>query len=146
MDLWEDIFSWQPLSRIENASQSLYQSRIEKAYHVEIPNKIEPIPYVGKEAVVEYKTSELVAKCPVTFLPDFYTLTIRYVPDMVISELRSLKFYLGYYANLPISHEHLASKIYRDFDKVVSPNGLYIVLEVNVRGGIKTTVEVGDEI
>lgn len=89
---------------------------------------------------INYYTEELIALCPMTLIPDFYTLTIKYVPTVYIPELKSLKFYLLEIKDIKILHEHLAQKILHDFCDVVKPDSCEVYLKVNVRGGIKTEV------
>jgi len=142
-----DIKSWLPLAQMESADEAEFRRRIEGAMEVVLPHeKLVLIPYIGGREVIEYKTDELIGKCPVTFLPDLYVLVIRFIPREKIPELKSLKYYLLDYADLPISHEHLAWRIYNQFRNQVDPEMLQVVLEVAVRGGIKTTIKVGDAI
>ena len=81
--------------------------------------------------------------CPWTTLLDYYRAIITYVPDKYVCELKSLKFYYLAYEQLPITHELLLSKIYKEFQEQIKPKQLKVVLEVAVRGGIKTVVEKG---
>jgi NADPH-dependent 7-cyano-7-deazaguanine reductase QueF len=48
------------------------------------------------------------------------------------------------YRDLPISHEHIQAKIYKEFMEQVQPKELKVELDVTVRGGIYTTVEFGE--
>src|SRR5579885_826788 len=48
---------------------------------------------------------EYTSICPKTGLPDFGTITIRYVPDRLCVELKSLKVYIQAYRNLGIFYE-----------------------------------------
>jgi len=101
------------------------------------------MPYLGTAEIVSYQTNELIALCPLTLYPDFYSLEINYIPNKKLPELKSLKFYLMDYKNLAIGHEHLADRIYRDFKAQVKPLGMHLILKSSVRGGITTTVEKG---
>ncbi len=94
----------------------------------------------GEDEEVSYEYPELTALCPMTGLPDFYTVRIIYIPDKKIPELKSLRFYFLAYRDIPILHEHLASKIFEDFRKAVNPKKLRVELDVAVRGGIKTKI------
>ena len=144
---FEEIKNWKPLAQMDSASSELYQERITKAYECILPHEeLVKIPYVGKKEIVEYVYPELIAMCPVTFFPDIYNIKIRFIPKETVPELKSLKFYFMDYYYIPISHEHLASKIYRDFEEQVSPEELYIYLETNVRGGLITNIEIGNKI
>jgi len=46
---------------------------------------------------IEIEQPEFTSVCPITGLPDFGTVTIRYVPNAKIIELKSLKYYLLQY-------------------------------------------------
>jgi 7-cyano-7-deazaguanine reductase len=135
---------WDYKKVMEGMSDSELAERISEVMDLEMPHKIRPIPYVGKSGeVVEYETNELIARCPVTGYPDIYTIRIKFIPDKLLPELKSLKFYYMDFLDLPISHEHLAAKIYRYFAEVVEPEKLQLELIVAIRGGIATTVTLG---
>ena len=130
-----------------------YYSKIEEAPVEEIDKQQEEIikaerpalrvqRFYGKPSVITYETNELTAVCPMTGLPDYYTLRIIYVPDKYIPELKSLKYYLLWYRDKPVFHEHLATMILEDFIKYVKPTRAIVELDVNIRGGIKTKVSV----
>ncbi|GAI46949.1 unnamed protein product, partial [marine sediment metagenome] len=65
---------------------------------------------------------------------------IIYIPNKKIPELKSLRFYFLAYKDIPILHEHLANKIFEDFEKTVKPKKLRFELDVAVRGGIHTKI------
>jgi 7-cyano-7-deazaguanine reductase len=147
VDLLEEIKSWEPLNKMEDATEDIYLERIQKSYKVKLPNySLVRIQYIGRKEVIEYKTEELIALCPITFLPDIYKLSIKFIPDIFLPELKSLKFYFMDYRELPISHEHLASKIYVEFLEQIKPKKLYLYLETNIRGGITTNIEMGERL
>jgi len=129
--------------RIEDVSKEDIKKVLEISYNAEMP-KLFAAPYFGEEEVVSYDTDELVARCPWTTLLDYYRVTITYVPNEFVCELKSLKFYYLAYADLPITHELLLSKIYHEFQEQIKPKQLKVVLEVAVRGGIETVVERGE--
>ena len=128
-------------NKMEGMQEKELEKRIRYAMDYEIKNKIRPIPYLGvKDEKVIHEYEELIGKCPVTNLPDLYKIKIEYIPIKLIPELKSLRFYFIGYENLPISHEHLVSKVFNDFTKIVEPKWIRIELNVAIRGGIKTTV------
>ena len=96
--------------------------------------------YHGKEAEVVIDTSEFTAVCPWTYLPDFGTLTVNYVPTGLCFELKSLKYYLMSYAGVSIVQEHAANHILNDLVAVCRPLRMTVKLEYNVRGGLHTCV------
>lgn len=137
---------WKYVKRIEEMNDKTLRKRIEEAMEYEIENKIRPIPYIGgEEIIIEYSYPELQARCPMTGVKDLYKIRLKYIPDKLIPELKSLKLYFWGYENLPISHEHLIVKIYNDFKKVIKPRKLAILLYVAERGEFVTTIAIGDK-
>ena len=51
-------------------------------------------PNPKRDYLIEHTCPEFTALCPKTGQPDFATLVIRYVPDRLCVELKSLKLYL----------------------------------------------------
>lgn len=96
--------------------------------------------YPDKEEMVSLETNELTCICPKTGLPDFANITIQYIPHQLCVELKSFKMYLTSFRNVGIFHEHLTNKILDDFVRACKPRFARIEIEMNVRGGIKTTV------
>ncbi|OGP57806.1 MAG: NADPH-dependent 7-cyano-7-deazaguanine reductase QueF [Deltaproteobacteria bacterium RBG_13_52_11b] len=84
---------------------------------------------------------EFTSVCPRTGLPDFGTITIRYVPGRLCAELKSLKTYMLAYRSLGIFYENAVNRILRDFVKAVRPIRVTVIGEFNVRGGMKSTIE-----
>ncbi|MFN4244844.1 MAG: preQ(1) synthase [Brevinematia bacterium] len=97
--------------------------------------------YPGKEIEIVIKTNEFTSVCPWTGLPDFATLTIKYIPDKKCIELKSLKYYLHSYRNIGIFYEHVVNKILNDLVKVCNPIKMSIEAEFTIRGGLQTTVK-----
>lgn len=136
---------WKYFPEIEGMSQDELRERIKEVMSLEISPGIVTIPYAGGvEETVEYHFPELTAKCPMTGIRDFYTLIITFQPEKHLPELKALRKYFGGYDELPISHEHLAAKIFQDFRDAVKPAKFGLVLDTAVRGGIKTIVKLGD--
>ena len=96
--------------------------------------------YEETDAEICIDTDEFTAVCPWTDLPDFGTLTIKYVPNSLCIELKSLKYYLLSYVGVGIVHEHAANKILEDLVKICQPKQMKIFLNYKVRGGLHTTV------
>ena len=137
---------WTYAKTVEEMSDCELKERIKEAMAFEIPNNIRPMSYIGgEELTIEYSYPELQAKCPMTGLKDIYKIRIKFIPDNIIPELKSLKFYFFSYEELPISHEHLIAKIYKDFKKVIKPKKIAMILYVAERGEIITTVALGDK-
>jgi len=92
----------------------------------------------GSGLTVDISTDEFTAVCPWSGLPDFGTVTIRYLPKAKVLELKSLKLYLQSYRNVGIYQEHAAPRILDDLVKAVEPQWMEIVLDYKIRGGIHT--------
>jgi 7-cyano-7-deazaguanine reductase len=84
----------------------------------------------------------LTALCPITKLPDFYTIVIIYEPNDLLIELKSLKLYFGNYRDMEIIHEDITNAIFQDFIDIVKPKWAQINLNANIRGGISTTITI----
>jgi 7-cyano-7-deazaguanine reductase len=84
---------------------------------------------------------ELTAVCPVTRLPDFYTIRIEYEPDDRLIELKSFKLYLNRFREKEILHEEITNVILDKLIRSISPRWARIEVKVNVRGGIYTTIK-----
>lgn len=132
------------VSQIEEMGDQEVRQQQEEVWEREMPD-IRTLDCVSTvQEQVTYEFPELTAVCPMTGLPDFYRLRLVYRPDDRVPELKSFRFYLLSYRDVPVLHEHLAGKIYRDFVDAVKPAEAAIQLNVAVRGGITTTVRAGE--
>ena len=93
-----------------------------------------------KNYEVNISIPEFTSICPKTGLPDFGTISIRYMPNKLCLELKSLKFYLLGYRNLGIFCENIANRILEDLVSYCGPKWMEVRGEFNPRGGIKTEV------
>lgn len=84
---------------------------------------------------------EYTSVCPKSGLPDFGTITIRYIPGKWCVELKSLKMYILAYRNLGIFYENAVNRILRDFVSTSRPVRAVVTGEFNVRGGMRSTIE-----
>lgn len=101
-----------------------------------------PFEYAGRDAVVEISTDEWSCVCPFSGLPDFGTLTVRYLPSDVCIELKSYKYYLTSFRNVGIYQEHAANRVLDDLVACCNPKWMEVVLDYRLRGGIHTVVTV----
>jgi 7-cyano-7-deazaguanine reductase len=99
-----------------------------------------PNPKPGRDYVVEFQCPEFTCVCPRTGQPDFAIITIRYVPDRLCVELKSLKLYLWSYRAEGHFHEAVVNRILDDLVSLLVPREMKVEGEFNVRGGIHTTV------
>jgi 7-cyano-7-deazaguanine reductase len=97
-----------------------------------------PYEYPGKEIIVRISTDEFTAVCPFSGLPDFATIRIEYIPDRVVIELRSLKYYLLSYRSVGIYQEHLVNRVLDDLVACAHPRWMKVEADYRVRGGIHT--------
>ena len=103
--------------------------------------KIECFENQFKDYEITVAIPEFTSICPRSGLPDFGTITIRYIPDKWCVELKSLKIYILAYRNLGIFYENVVNRILRDFVKASKPVRAVVTGEFNVRGGMKSTIE-----
>jgi len=97
-----------------------------------------PNQYPGYE--IEIVIPEFTSICPKTSLPDFGKLTLRYVPDKLCLELKSLKMYELEYRNLGIFYENVVNRFLRDVVRACKPVSATVVGEFTPRGGIQSRI------
>lgn len=101
-----------------------------------------PNPEPARDYLIESVCPEFTAVCPKTGQPDFGTITIRYTPDKLCYELKSLKLYLWSFRNEGAFHEKVTNQILSDLVQACRPRWMEVVGDFNVRGGISTKVTV----
>lgn len=104
--------------------------------------RLEPLPNPApdRDYLIELSTPEFTCLCPRSGYPDFATITLRYVPDQHIVELKSFKLYINRYRTEYIFHEAVVNKILDDFVAACQPRWAEIIGDFNVRGNVKTVV------
>jgi 7-cyano-7-deazaguanine reductase len=113
-----------------------YKTHPQKELLLAMPN-----PCPDRKYEEEMVTSEFTTLCPLNpGQPDYATITIRYVPDKQIIELKSLKFYLTSYRMVEIFFEEATNRILDDLVNAVKPKRMEIVAQWNIRGGIGTKI------
>ena len=90
--------------------------------------------------LIEIVMPEFTSVCPKTGLPDHGTLTLRYVPDRLCLELKSLKMYTLAYRNLGIFQENVVNRMLADVVRAAHPVSAELVGEFSPRGGISTNI------
>ena len=96
-------------------------------------------PKPDRDYMVEFCCPEFTCVCPRTGQPDFAEFVIRYVPDKLCVELKSLKLYLWSFRDEGHFHEAVTNRILDDLVEAVRPRKMEIQGDFNVRG-IRTTV------
>lgn len=99
-----------------------------------------PNPKPERDYEIEITTNEFTCVCPKTGQPDFATITIRYVPDRWIVELKSLKLYLWSFRNEGHYHEEVTNTILDDLVRTLQPRRMTVIADFNIRGGLHTVV------
>ena len=99
-----------------------------------------PNSHRERDYVIHLEIPEFTCLCPRSGFPDFATITIDYVPDAYVVELKSLKLYINKYRNRQISHEATPNVILDDLISLLSPRWMRVVADFSVRGNIKTLV------
>lgn len=87
---------------------------------------------------ISISTPEFTAICPFSDWPDFGKVKISYVPNEKCLELKSFKLYINAFRNVKIFHESVTEVIFQDFIEAVEPKKAKILVDMNVRGNIKT--------
>jgi 7-cyano-7-deazaguanine reductase len=137
-----------PLKKIREDNKSASRSRaslngLDRRYDVGTQAAIDvavletiPYEYPGKKIAIHIDTDEFTAVCPYSGLPDFATLRIDYVPDRILLELRSVKYYLLSYRSVGIYQEHAVNRILRDLSACCQPKWMSVTADYKIRGGV----------
>jgi 7-cyano-7-deazaguanine reductase len=99
-----------------------------------------PNPAPGRDYTIEIVCAEFTSICPKTGQPDFGTITLRYTPERLCVELKSLKLYLQSFRSQGIFYEAATNRILDDFVRACSPRRCQVNGAFTPRGGITTTV------
>jgi 7-cyano-7-deazaguanine reductase len=99
-------------------------------------------PAPVRDYEILFDCPEFTCLCPLTGQPDFAHFKIRYVPDQLCVELKSLKNYLWSFRDEGAFHEAVTNRVLDDLVKVCSPRHMEVEADWWVRGGITTKVTV----
>ncbi len=99
-------------------------------------------PAADRDYEIAFDCPEFTCLCPLTGQPDFAHFKIRYVPDALCVELKSLKLYFWSYRDEGAFHEAVTNRVLDDLVKAVSPRRMQVEADWWVRGGIGTKVTV----
>ncbi|HID97778.1 MAG TPA: NADPH-dependent 7-cyano-7-deazaguanine reductase QueF [Thermodesulfobacteriaceae bacterium] len=103
-----------------------------------------PNPCPENDYTIDIEFPEFTCLCPRSGYPDFATIRIRYIPDRLIVELKSLKLYLNSFRNRYISHEEAANTIYSDIKKLLRPRHIEVEGDFHPRGNVHTVIRISD--
>ena len=104
--------------------------------------------YADRDYIIEFDCPEYTSLCPVTGQPDFGHLTIRYVPDNLCIESKSLKLFLYSFRNTNTFHEESVNTVLDAVVGACRPRAAEVVGRFRPRGGIAIHVKAcyGDKI
>lgn len=97
-------------------------------------------PRPGRDYEIEHIAEEFTSVCPETGHPDFGTITLRYCPDRLCVELKSLKFYYQSFRDRGIYYEDVTNVICDDLVEVMDPRWLVVETHWRGRGGIRSRI------
>ncbi|MGH7827348.1 MAG: preQ(1) synthase [Candidatus Binatia bacterium] len=97
-------------------------------------------PRQGRDYEISMECPEFTCVCPRTGQPDFATIRIRYVPDRLCLELKSVKLYLWSFRDEGAFHEDAINRILDDLVRACQPKKMTVIGDFNVRGGIHTVI------
>lgn len=103
--------------------------------------EIHTFPNQFPDYEITIEVPEYTSVCPKTGLPDFGKLTIWYIPNKKVIELKSLKMYILAYRNLGIFYENAVNRILEDIVRACRPKKAFVRGEFTPRGGLRSTVE-----
>ena len=93
-----------------------------------------------RDYLVELGAPEFTSLCPMTGGPDFGELTIRYVPDERLFELKSLRDYLTGFRDRAVLQEEVVNEVLEQLIADGSPRFIEVEGVFNTRGGMTTRV------
>jgi 7-cyano-7-deazaguanine reductase len=99
-------------------------------------------PHPERDYTIRIRIPEFTCLCPKTGQPDFATMRLEYVPDLLCVELKSLKLYIWSFRDEGAFHEDVTNRILNDLVAACAPRYMRLRAEFNVRGGIYTDVVV----
>ncbi len=117
-------------------SESIYPDSPDKARLETFENS-----HPGRDYWISFDCPEFTSRCPITNQPDFGKITIRYIPDQLCVESKSLKLYLFSFRNHGTFHEEVVNRILDDLVDACRPRRAMVFGDFNPRGGIAIKVE-----
>jgi 7-cyano-7-deazaguanine reductase len=101
-----------------------------------------PNPYPERDYEITHVNPEFTSVCPVTGLPDFGEITVRFVPDKLCVELKALKYYFISFRNRGIFYEAVINEILEDLVTAMEPRRMEVTGKFSTRGGLHSNVVV----
>ena len=97
-------------------------------------------PRKDRDYTIEFIFPEFTSLCPVTGQPDFATITVRYIPEKLCVEMKSLKLYFFSFRNKGIFYEAVTNQILDDLVMTLKPRQMTVIGQFAVRGGTAGTI------
>lgn len=107
--------------------------------------KLDVFPAPPNMVEVTLTSDEVTSLCPVTGQPDWETVTIKYIPDKLCIESKSLKLYLWSFREEGVFCESLASRIYTDVVNACKPRWCQVTVRQKPRGGVAIEAVAGGD-
>jgi 7-cyano-7-deazaguanine reductase len=96
--------------------------------------------FPARAYLIELDAPEFTSICPLTGGPDFGELTIRYVPNEKLYELKSLRDYLTGFRKREILQEEVVNEVLDELVASGEPRFVEVEGIFNARGGMGTRV------
>ncbi len=129
------------MNNIKRSKESSYEGLQDDIKNLEIGEiDVVNFAYSERDTVISITSEEFTSICPKTGLPDFAKITINYIPDVKLIELKSLKLYLNSYRNVGIFQENAVNKILDDIVKFSDPKFAMVIGEFRARGGLTSRI------
>lgn len=97
--------------------------------------------HANRDYWIHLDCREFSSLCPVTGQPDMAQIQIRYVPDQLCVETKSLKFYMASFRNTPAFNEDIVNRVLNDLVNGCLPRRLVVRGTFGARGGIQLTCQ-----
>src|SRR5688572_26640645 len=91
--------------------------------------QLETFPAPSSHQAIQFVIPEMTSVCPKTGLPDFCRVIIKYVPNELCVELKSLKLWFFSFYGVGIFHEAATKFIYDTFVAAITPRALEIITD-----------------
>jgi len=98
-----------------------------------------------KNYTINIELPEFMCMCPRSGYPDFAKITLTYIPDKLVIELKALKLYINSFMHRYISHEDAANEIYDTLFEKLQPRKMKLVADFNPRGNVHTVITIDSE-
>lgn len=99
-----------------------------------------PNPSPGRRYEITHINDEFTSVCPKTGLPDFGTVTVKYIPNQVCLELKAMKYYFLEFRSKGIFYEAVTNQILDDLVAACEPLEMEVVTEWKTRGGMNSII------